>query len=260
MTTITIDIETMPRGFNQEELAQIQFHQSHTTAADFLTNYDIKTGVTKDPAKIEEKCLEKGPALRDAAIAKIVESVNKTGVKPNELTIAMIGYKVGDQPAEVILNPFYKAAPGNVIENEIAGEEQMLQQFADTVPLGRISSWIGHNIKNFDGPAIWRRGIRHGIRSIVQCVPHDKWGKGMQDTMELWAGTNYRDMTGLKAIEKFLGFERESDLDGSKVAFEISEGRIDNVAGYCKEDVEMTYKVWCAITGYTPGESDKIPF
>ena len=105
--------------------------------------------------------------------------------------------------------------------------------------------WIGHCLKMFDLPFLRHRAFALGFDMLANRIPHDKWGKLAVCTMELWAGTNYREYYRLDAIREYLGMlDRSGGFDGSMVYAAYLDGELDRIADYCREDVELVRNVY----------------
>ncbi len=98
---------------------------------------------------------------------------------------------------------------------------------------------VGHNINNFDIRFIWQRAICLGVK-LPNWFPRDPkpWGEDTFDTMTAWAGQ--RGTVSLDNLAKYLGLEGKSGVDGSMVAGMWAEGKHDEIAEYCMDDVRLT--------------------
>lgn len=107
--------------------------------------------------------------------------------------------------------------------------------------------FIGHYHADFDLRFIFQRAVVNGVKPPPNIPFHVRqWDKQIFDTMYQWAGHGNR--IGLNELCKILGIDGKSDLDGSKVWDYVQSGRIDEVAEYCKQDVERTRQVHKRLT------------
>ncbi len=109
--------------------------------------------------------------------------------------------------------------------------------------------FVGHNLINFDARFIRQRSIIHGIRPSVKLDPGARHNGGhLFDTMQEWAG--FKEYITLDALCKALGIEspKADGMDGSKVYDAWIAGRAEEIAAYCKKDVEQMREVWRRLT------------
>jgi hypothetical protein len=107
--------------------------------------------------------------------------------------------------------------------------------------------WVGHNVKGFDLPWLWRLAVKDG-HPLADHIPHDKWGNNVDDTMELWAGTDYRHKASLADIAAYLGIKGKSG-HGSEVYGLFVAGELDQIRAYQAQDVEVVREVHRRLTG-----------
>lgn len=108
---------------------------------------------------------------------------------------------------------------------------------------GLAPTWVGHNVKNFDLPWLWRKCIKYGLYDLARVIPRGRYPKDVEDTMEMWAA-DYKDHVSLSKIAAFLGLEGKTNgLDGSKVYDAWKDGEYDRIAEYCIGDVELTREI-----------------
>src|SRR5574337_886391 len=108
---------------------------------------------------------------------------------------------------------------------------------------------VGHNHAGFDLRFIWQRAVILGVKPPIWW-PHNArpWDTDVVfDTMVQWAGTGNRiSMDNLCAA---LGLPGKSEgMDGSMVWDAVKDGRISEVADYCKGDVERTRAIYKRMT------------
>lgn len=108
--------------------------------------------------------------------------------------------------------------------------------------------FIGHNVVGFDFPFLWKRAMVLGVKPPVFLPRNPKpWGDVVVDTMMLWDGQQ-RAGGSMDRICKLMGIPGKGDMDGSKVWPYIQSGRIDEVAEYCKGDVDRTRAMFKRMT------------
>jgi predicted PolB exonuclease-like 3'-5' exonuclease len=108
--------------------------------------------------------------------------------------------------------------------------------------------YVGHNITGFDLRVMRQRSI------ILEVLPPlgipfnaKPWDNNPFDTMQKWDGQN---KTKLDVIARALGVEGKDGVDGSMVFDMWLEGKHDEIADYCKSDVEMVRKVYNKMKGF----------
>ncbi len=104
--------------------------------------------------------------------------------------------------------------------------------------------------------------MKYGLTDLARKIPRERYSRNLIDTLELWAGPDFRDRTSLVRISSFLGLEgKAGDLDGSKVFDAWKEGRLQEIRDYCAQDVELTRRIYQIITGEVeaPGNGQPQP-
>jgi hypothetical protein len=97
--------------------------------------------------------------------------------------------------------------------------------------------FVGHNIISFDLRFIYQRAVILGIKPPFLLPTETRYnGDLVFDTMLAWAGWGNR--ISLVRLCEALGIKVKSGgIDGSKVWEYVQAGRVQEVAGYCEEDV-----------------------
>lgn len=214
-------------------------------------------------SRIEEAIRPPGTMKKPETIANwerntkpeaVDEKLRRTSLDGTWGELAVIGYAVGDaEPTTLVrMEPF----------DDDETERLLLERFWEL--LGRtvqrenttLGAWVGHNLAEFDVRFLWQRSVVRNTPPTVH-VPVDvpAWSDDIFDTMHAWAGR--RGTVSLADLAHALGFERFDDLDGSKVWDYIQEGRIDEVAEYCAEDVRMTRRIHQRLT-FQPDSFERI--
>lgn len=107
--------------------------------------------------------------------------------------------------------------------------------------------FVGHNLVEFDFRFIFQRAVVLGVKPSRHLPLHAKpWDDSVFDTMTRWSGLKVGG--SLNKITKALGLEGKGDIDGSKVWDYVRDGRIAEVAEYCKRDIELTRSLYRRMT------------
>jgi len=221
---IILDIETLP-----------------TTDAEVIA--EISAGI-KPPANYSKpetiaKWMEenKESALKDA--------VHKTGFSGLYGSIACICYAFDD---------------GKVFSVDCRdGEKTMLEHFyshvfdmagiaTHTGIIQQPVTFIGHNIIGFDLPFIKHRSIINRVKPPVQFIKAfdaKPWGNEVYDTMLKW---DSRDFVKADLIARAFGIQGKKEVDGSMVYPMWKEGKFEEIAAYCRDDVEMGRAIFNRMT------------
>lgn len=124
-------------------------------------------------------------------------------------------------------------------------ERTVIQCFFDHVsamiPQGTVTV-VGHYVAGFDIRFIWQRCMVLGIR-VPSWMPKDPkpWGPDVFDTMTAWAGQ--KGTISLDNLCAALGIEGKGDVDGSMIGKMFAEGRHNEIAAYCRDDVDRVRAV-----------------
>lgn len=165
--------------------------------------------------------------------AAVDEAVAKTGLDGAFGRICVIGYAVDDLDIETI--------------HEAEDEGWLLHEFAANLsalvsPSGRHTTClIGHNVSGFDLRFLVQRFIVHGIKPpmvIARAARAKPWEEQIVfDTMVQWAGVGGRVSMDKLCMALSIPSPK-GEMDGSMVAQHVKDGRIEEVAAYCRRDVE----------------------
>jgi DNA polymerase elongation subunit (family B) len=203
---------------------------------------DIETIPAQDPevrAKIAENVTPPARMSKAETIAAweandkpaaVEEAIAKTALDGTYGHVCCIGWAVDDGPVMWTSTPAY---------SEAAAIERFIIEADKAVPAYRNPTIIGHNVINFDIRFLWQRAIILGVR-MPGWFPRDPkpWGGEVFDTMTAWAGQ--RGMIGMDRLCEALGIEGKGEIDGSMVGKLWAEGRHQEIAEYCRADVERT--------------------
>jgi len=122
----------------------------------------------------------------------------------------------------------------------VEGEAATLRMFFDSLDPYQSTTFVGHYISGFDLRFILCRAVVLGV-PIPRNIPRNPkpWSDRVFDTMTAWVGN--RDRISMDSLCAALGLEGKGDgLDGSQVAQAWTEGRHNEIAEYCRQDVERT--------------------
>jgi len=220
MNHIIIDIETIPA--------------SAPHIAEFIAATVKPPATIKLPASIEKWHKES----KDEAIA---EAVSKTGLDGAFGQVVCIGYDLYDS-----------GAPEAVYGLDEADVLTRFNAALDAIPrnMHNATTIVGHNVANFDLRFLWQRYVVNGIRphAIINVAAQAKsWDAKIYDTMTQFAGHGNR--ISLDKLCMALSIQSpKGDIDGSKVAQAVADGRLLEVVEYCKRDVKATREVYRRMT------------
>lgn len=222
MNEIYIDIETIP--------TQRQDLRDYIAAT-------IKPPATiKLPASIAKWHTESKAEAID-------EAVSKTGLDGAFGQVCVIGWAIGDGQAYTVHS---------------ADDERSLlfefNRFIDNVIAPSMHSAmtvVGHNILAFDLRFLVQRCMVHGIKPhpIISTAAKAKaWDNSVYDTMTQWNPDRDKRIS-LDKLCTALGVPSpKGEIDGSMVGQYVADGRIAEVAEYCRNDVIATRAVYKRMT------------
>ena len=136
-----------------------------------------------------------------------------------------------------------------------ATEHEVLSNFAEALRKDLTDHtgfhnprYVGHNILGFDMPRLFQRMIVNGVHPDFVRIKSPNlikgWDDAFYDTMLTFGG---RDTTGCSLgnlCKEFKIEDKMPDMDGSKVYGLYQEGRIAEIAAYCREDVRLTRELY----------------
>ena len=220
MKTVFFDIETIPSqlpGILDEFKAAVQ-----------------APGQYKKPESIAEWLKENRDSEAEAAWLK-------TSFDGGVGHVCVIGLAVDDGPAR----SYQVSASGYGSREE---ETIVLQDFfSDLTDIGR-GVIVGHNIIGFDLPFIWKRCMVLGIRPPTVFPRSPKpWSELVQDTMLLWDPAQ-RAGGSMDRLCRLLGIPGKGDVSGADVWPLVLAGKLDEVAAYCRADVQRTRALFQRMT------------
>lgn len=108
--------------------------------------------------------------------------------------------------------------------------------------------WIGHYISGFDIRFLWQRYVINRIKPDFNIPIKSKpWDDDIFDTKMEWSGNYKKDSSKLDFLCKVFRFNQKGDLDGSKVWDYAQEGRFEEIAQYCDDDVDRVRNLYKAM-------------
>jgi len=145
------------------------------------------------------------------------------------------------------------ADDGNVAkEITLAGEDEarIISGFWDALRPGDVV--IGHNVLDFDLRFLQQRSWILGIQPSRTLDTRRYYTADVVDTLHVWTNWsgNKKGVT-LDALGAALGCGRKT-AEGANVAQWWAERDIDSIKKYCREDVQLTYRVFCRLTYQEP--------
>ena len=171
---------------------------------------------------------------KDSKEAAVQEAIDKTSFDGGLGHVCCIGWAFDDQEveSESILD----------IPEENKRLETFFRYISDEVPIYGSVTVVGHYISGFDIRFLTQRAIVLGIR-LPNWWPHEAkpWGNEIFDTMVKWAGA--KGTISLDNLCFALGIDGKGDVDGSMVAQMFKDGKHEEIATYCRSDVEKVRQV-----------------
>lgn len=210
--------------------------------------------------------IESIPAQYDAAITRIASTVKAPGnIKKPESIAAWEKESKEGAVQEAIDKTSFDGGLGHVccigwafddeeVQSEsvldVSEEKRRLETFfrsvSEDVPsyggaYGSVTV-VGHYVSGFDILFLTQRAIVLGVK-VPAWWPYEAkpWGNEIFDTMVKWAGP--KGTISLDNLCFALGIEGKGDVDGSMVAQMFKDGRHEDIAAYCRQDVERVRKI-----------------
>lgn len=207
-----VDIETIPdqREGAMELIAASIFPPGNYTKPDTI-------------AKWEE---EKKPAL-------VEEAWRKTALNGAEGELLCASLAWDDEP------------PQNFMRKLGESEADLLVEINGFLKSGferrnnRLPTWVGHYITGFDLRFLFHRHVVNQIKPAIH-LPYDAkpWSDRVFDTKVEWSGlSGYTGSSSMTALCRAFGIDGKGDIDGSKIWDAVLEGRYQDIADYCDDDV-----------------------
>jgi 3'-5' exonuclease len=125
-------------------------------------------------------------------------------------------------------------------------EQKLIQDFVDRLATHqpRLVSFNGHT---FDLPVLRYRAMMHRVSApgLAARAYFDRAGSDMIDLCDLLSAQERHARVSLQELARVLGLPgKPAGVDGAQVETMMSQGRIADVADYCRSDVINTYRAW----------------
>lgn len=218
---IYLDIETIP-----------------TQSADvrkYIATHIAHPGNIRNPETIAKWNEESRPAA-------VEEAVNKTGLDGAFGQIVCIGFDMQDDGESNSFSGMDEALLLGLLNNELTQNVRLADQVQVTI--------VGHNVASFDLRFLLQRYIVNGIRPhpiIWRAARAKPWESDrVYDTMVQFAGVGNR--ISLDKLCLALGIEGKGMTTGADVWPMVQEGRLNDVARYCENDVAITRAAYRRMT------------
>lgn len=191
--------------------------------------FDIETlPAEKEKEKDLLDIYKRKTAKGNKSLTTFEEYLEKTGLDGTFGRIACIGYAINDSPAECL----------------VGDEKKMLQDFWEIAKTSDL--FIGFNNMDFDLRFIYQRSVIQNVKPSKELYFARYRNNPIYDVMHEWKKWDNQSSISLHALAKALGLasSKEGGIEGSGVAKAYEDGRIDEIAEYCKRDVEVTRKIY----------------
>jgi 3'-5' exonuclease len=163
----------------------------------------------------------------------------KTALDPFAARIFCIAFAINDDPVQVIWDD----------EEEIVMRKinAYLEGLKDTSrkryeALGASAHIVGYNIKNFDNSFLKLRALKYKLSLLNQLLPHRSAMSRIEDVMEYALVTTRFTVdkyVSQDKVCKYFGLKGKGEMDGSMVMDYYLQGKKQEIADYCKDDVEQ---------------------
>jgi hypothetical protein len=227
MTTIYLDLETIGTD-DTSVIAEI---------ADSIK----PPGNISKPESIEKWMAENKKSAIDKA-------VGLTGLDGGLGRIICIGFAINDEEPDSFSAPFKQderaAIQGFFAEYKKASDLHYSGGVVDNPPVV-----VGHNVIGFDLRFLWQRCVVLGITHPTR-FPFDRQqqNRGVYDTMLQW-NPDRDKRTSLDKLCKMLGVSSPKEkMSGADVWGFFKEGRINDIAEYCRADITATRECYKRMT------------
>lgn len=228
---VYLDIETIPG-------------QSPTVREALAADAAIDKAAVRAPSnyKDEVKIAEYISAKHAEIDASVGEKWRKTSLDGAYGQIVVASIAIDDAPPVAFWSEDWANAERDILRDLFGALREAHNPTRMTRP-----TFIGHNIIAFDLRFIFQRAVINGVIP-ASIIPFNArpWDDTVFDTMVAWAGVGNR--VSLDKLCGALGLPKKSteigdEIDGSKVWDYVQDGRIAEVAEYCKADVERVRSI-----------------
>lgn len=174
---------------------------------------------------------------QDTKPGLVAEAVAKTSFNGAFGRVCCIGWAWNDGAVQSIYDGGTLATGG-----EIGMLGAAFRRINDGAPPHAVPTIVGHFVAGFDIRFLWQRAIVLGV-AMPHWLPRDPkpWSRGVFDTMNAWCGA--KDSISLDNLCKAIGVAGKDGIDGSMVAGMWQRCQFNEVAEYCRADVERVRNV-----------------
>jgi predicted PolB exonuclease-like 3'-5' exonuclease len=141
----------------------------------------------------------------------------------------------------------YVQGEGIILKSFFGDDEKaLLSEVA--AALGKATSIVAHNGKNFDYPWLCRRMVIHKIPLpvLLQIQNLKPWEIKLEDTMEMWRFGQFNATASLDCLCHLFGLPSpKKGMDGSQVAdVYYNECDLNKIVAYCEADITALVNVY----------------
>jgi hypothetical protein len=218
-----------------------------------LITLDLETCPSQNPAVREEIAATIKPPstytkadtiaawMKANADSAAEEAWRKTSFDGALGHICVVGLAFDDEPPISLYSENWHQDEAAILAELFGTLNKRIAEHPNVRPM-----FIGHNLVEFDLRFLFQRCVVLGVKPS-RYVPFSAkpWDDSVYDTMVKWGA---RAGGSLNKITKALGLGGKGDIDGSKVWDYVRDGRIAEVAEYCKHDVELTRQLYKRMT------------
>jgi predicted PolB exonuclease-like 3'-5' exonuclease len=167
---------------------------------------------------------------------KLQEAWAKQALNPLKGEIICLGIAIDDEEPVAITR--------NVNDR---GEERIMVWLDAYLNELTYTKLIGYNVLGFDFPWLYLRAVKYNLPILKNYLPTKKSDTSYLDLMQQVSSTLYGkdSYMSMKDVCGFFGIDvKDNGLDGSMVHQAYLDGRIKEIAEYCKQDVEATRELY----------------
>lgn len=195
--------------------------------------HEAVAATVKPPAQMKKAETIATWEANDKAQA-IQDAIAKTSLDGTYGHVCCIGFALNDmQPDSTSMVAYSPEGEATILRDFFASADDLGRNNRSPVCV------VGHNVIGFDIRFIWQRAIVLGVR-VPGWFPRDPkpWGSEAFDTQIAFVGP--RNTIGMDRLCAALGIPGKGDIDGSMIGQLWADGRYDEIASYCRADVERT--------------------
>lgn len=145
--------------------------------------------------------------------------------------ILCLSYAVNDEPVVTLLGD----------------EKKILQDFWEVAKDADL--FVGFNIMEFDLRFIYQRSVINEVKPTRDLSFAKYRNEPIFDIMWEWSKWSYGSKISLDALSRAVGLtSSKQGIDGSQVSDFYKQGRVKEIAEYCKRDVEVTRQIYKKMT------------